>query len=397
MPWDVFISHASDDKTEVAEPLAAALEAAGVSVWLDKKQITLGDSLMQSISDGLAHCRYGVVILSPSFFRKHWTQKELAALFARETTDGKKVILPVVHGMTIDEVRRLAPLLADVMMAFWDDGVSSVVAKIIEVVTGGQRPEVSVSADTGELRFRKEDLQSLVLLLCEDGRAFFFRSEDITASEEEVEMLLEAQEASDTAILSELAAKRTPILGVAYGNSAISVKIKELKQKRAAGKEKWVVRLKVDQESQGCWGEMTFNNLSPDRLAEMRARRILLNEQLPRHEGSSLDAINAGMIESFVAGQTGMKIAESPFLHVYAALGSKKELFEAVARLYALLCLRLSGTVEQVLKLDLRLLKNHRLRVSFSGKRPRRFSNVEPPVISVEGECDLSGTVTKKA
>ena len=39
MPWDVFISHASEDKDAVAVPLAAALEAAGLSVWLDKNQI----------------------------------------------------------------------------------------------------------------------------------------------------------------------------------------------------------------------------------------------------------------------------------------------------------------------------------------------------------------------
>jgi hypothetical protein len=33
--WDVFISHASEDKAYV-EPLAAALRTAGVSVWFDK-------------------------------------------------------------------------------------------------------------------------------------------------------------------------------------------------------------------------------------------------------------------------------------------------------------------------------------------------------------------------
>jgi hypothetical protein len=275
-------------------------------------------------------------------------------------------------------------------MAAWEEGIGSVVAKIVEAVAGGDRPNVTVSADAAESHVRKEDLQSLVLLVLEDGRGFFFPYDELTADEQEVEMLLEAKEASDTAILSELATKRSKLLGVAYGNSALSVKIRELKQKRAAGKEKWVVRLTVDQESQGYWGEMTFNNLSPDRLAEMRARRILLNERLPGHEGSSVAALNAAMIETFVAGQAGMKITESPFLHLHTALGSKKELFEAVARLYALLCLRLSGTVEQVLKLDLRLMKNHRLHVSFSGRRPRRFSNVEPPIINVEGECDLS-------
>ena len=45
MEYDVFISHASEDKDSVALPLAAALENAGLSVWIDKFELTLGDSL----------------------------------------------------------------------------------------------------------------------------------------------------------------------------------------------------------------------------------------------------------------------------------------------------------------------------------------------------------------
>ena len=113
MPWDVFISHATEDKADVAGPLAAALERAGISVWVDKDQIRLGDSLRAIIEHGLAHCRFGVVILSPAFFEKEWTQKELDALFALETTGRKKKILPVIHNMTIADVVVIASSLPD--------------------------------------------------------------------------------------------------------------------------------------------------------------------------------------------------------------------------------------------------------------------------------------------
>jgi hypothetical protein len=50
----------------------------------------------QSIDSGLARSRFGIVILSEAFFAKHWPQRELDGLAAREV-DGVKVILPVWH------------------------------------------------------------------------------------------------------------------------------------------------------------------------------------------------------------------------------------------------------------------------------------------------------------
>src|SRR5215813_3916783 len=94
--WDIFISHASEDKATVARPLAAALERAGARVWLDEHELTVGDSLTEKIDEGLAHSQFGVVILSPAFFAKQRPKRELAGLRAREE-EGKKVILPVWH------------------------------------------------------------------------------------------------------------------------------------------------------------------------------------------------------------------------------------------------------------------------------------------------------------
>ena len=67
---DVFISHAGEDKVEVARPLTDALTASGLRVWLDENELHLGDSLRAKIDHGLAHSRFGVVVLSPSFFCK---------------------------------------------------------------------------------------------------------------------------------------------------------------------------------------------------------------------------------------------------------------------------------------------------------------------------------------
>jgi hypothetical protein len=88
--WDVFVSHASEDKEEFARPLAQALKDRGLRVWFDEFTLRVGDSLRRSIDRGLAHSRYGVVVISPAFLSKEWPQKELDGLMAREV-DGRKV------------------------------------------------------------------------------------------------------------------------------------------------------------------------------------------------------------------------------------------------------------------------------------------------------------------
>jgi hypothetical protein len=110
--WDIFICHAWEDKEEIARPLAEALQQAGLRVWYDEFTLELGDSLRRSINQGLKASRYGVVILSPAFFEKEWPQKELDGLAAKER-HGEKVILPVWHNATYDDVEQYSPELAD--------------------------------------------------------------------------------------------------------------------------------------------------------------------------------------------------------------------------------------------------------------------------------------------
>jgi hypothetical protein len=136
--WDVFISHASEDKEAIARPLAEALRSTGLRVWYDDFSLRLGDSLHQSIDKGLARSRFGVVILSPYFFEKHWPQQELNGLVTREV-NAVKVILPVWHGVTFDDVRKYSVTLADRLAVSTTQGLSVVVEKIMTAITGDTR------------------------------------------------------------------------------------------------------------------------------------------------------------------------------------------------------------------------------------------------------------------
>lgn len=110
--WDVFISHASEDKDTFVRPLAQALDQLGVKVWYDEFTLRLGDSLSSSIDKGLARSRFGLVVISESFIGKKWTERELQGLVAG-TIAGETTILPVWLGVSHQTVYEFSPPLAD--------------------------------------------------------------------------------------------------------------------------------------------------------------------------------------------------------------------------------------------------------------------------------------------
>jgi hypothetical protein len=163
--FDVFISHASEDKDAFVRALAAELTRLGLRVWYDESTLKLGDSLRTKIDEGLACSDYGVVVLSHAFFSKNWTQAELGGLFAREM-QGRKVILPVRHGLAQADVVKYSPLLADKLAALTEKGVDAVAREIFTVVRpnapspsptthlspeGGAEPKQALNAPGGPL------------------------------------------------------------------------------------------------------------------------------------------------------------------------------------------------------------------------------------------------------
>ncbi len=112
--FDVFISHASEDKDHVADELVSCLRMHGVKVWYDTDEILWGDSMRERMDEGLKKSRYGIVILSPDYIKeeKYWTKGELDALFQQESATGNKSLLPIWHRLSKDEVLMYSPLIA---------------------------------------------------------------------------------------------------------------------------------------------------------------------------------------------------------------------------------------------------------------------------------------------
>jgi len=128
--YDVFISHASEDKEDIVRPLAHELSEKGLNVWYDEFELSLGDSLRDSIDEGLTESNYGIVVLSEVFFEKKWTQYELNSLVSRHFEEDK-VILPVWYDVDRSDIVEHSPMLADLLAVNVDEETISEVAEEI--------------------------------------------------------------------------------------------------------------------------------------------------------------------------------------------------------------------------------------------------------------------------
>jgi hypothetical protein len=133
MLFDAFICHASEDKADFVRRLAERLRDEHIEVWYDEFSLRIGDSLRRSIDLGLSQSRFGVVVLSPSFFAKGWSKWELDGLVARDI-ESRGILLPIWHGTTREDVLAFSPPLADKLAASSADGIEVVVRKLCDVI-----------------------------------------------------------------------------------------------------------------------------------------------------------------------------------------------------------------------------------------------------------------------
>lgn len=100
----MFVCHASEDKDDFVRPLVERLREEHVEVWYDEFSLRVGDSLRRSIDVGLRQSLFGIVVLSPHFFEKQWSQWELDGLVARQNDGANDVILPIWHGIDRSDI-----------------------------------------------------------------------------------------------------------------------------------------------------------------------------------------------------------------------------------------------------------------------------------------------------
>lgn len=136
--YDIFISHASEDKEEFVRPLANSLKSFGVKVWYDEFTLRIGRSLSRSIDKGIVNSNYAAIVLSPYFFKKNWTEYELKSFNSFEI-ENSDIILPIWKNVSVQDVRNFSPYMADKISLIVENlTIEEIAIKIIEVA----RPDI---------------------------------------------------------------------------------------------------------------------------------------------------------------------------------------------------------------------------------------------------------------
>ncbi|WP_407174516.1 TIR domain-containing protein [Bradyrhizobium sp. STM 3562] len=143
MLYDAFICHASEDKDEFVRPLAEALSKRHLEIWYDEFSLSVGDGLRRAIDKGLAKSRFGIVVLSPHFFRKGWAQRELDGLVARQIAEDRRLILPIWHKVTATDIVEFSPPLADTVALHSARGLDEVCAGLLKKLRPDESPLIS--------------------------------------------------------------------------------------------------------------------------------------------------------------------------------------------------------------------------------------------------------------
>lgn len=141
--WDVFISHATEDKT-IATALAEKLKENDLKVWYDQDIMKWGDSLMESINLGLKESLFGIVIFSKTFFKKTWAITELKSLVNLANISGEKTILPLLHEISHNELTIKYPILADIFARSTKDDLEKLATEIKNLVEEKKKKEKSI-------------------------------------------------------------------------------------------------------------------------------------------------------------------------------------------------------------------------------------------------------------
>jgi len=143
--YDVFISHAVEDKIPLANELAARLEQHGLKVWYSSQALRIGSSITQTVHEGLDNSRFGIVILSKTYLSKSWTLREFFELLSRHR-EGTKVILPVLLDVTPKDLAEKDLTMADLFAVSADRGIDHVVNTLLnEIQQQPVRPTKKIS------------------------------------------------------------------------------------------------------------------------------------------------------------------------------------------------------------------------------------------------------------
>ena len=128
----IFISYSHQNK-EFVNGLAIQLVRRNINVWLDRWELSIGDSIIDRVQKAVDGASALLVVLSKASVASEWCNKEINAGFLRELEEKRVVVMPVLLEDCDIPIFARGKLYADFRTSF-DDGLR-VVAEGISKVT----------------------------------------------------------------------------------------------------------------------------------------------------------------------------------------------------------------------------------------------------------------------
>ena len=131
--YDAFLSHAVEDKVEIADELCRRLRENNLRIWYSGDGLKTGTDISSQVHAAIRKSRSGIFVLSTKFIEKEWTKREYYLMKSRDGRD-ETIIFPIFLHLNPGDVARMDPNLVDIYGLNIAKGPDAIAAKIAGVI-----------------------------------------------------------------------------------------------------------------------------------------------------------------------------------------------------------------------------------------------------------------------
>ncbi len=407
----VFISYCHENKT-IVDRLCENLTSRGIKVWLDRNALEPGMQWKPAIQQAIHQGTYFVACFSKesNACEQTYMSEELALAVEklRERHFDKVWFIPVklneceIPDIDIGGGATLRDLQYVNLYEDWGTGIQ----RIVNVMQSACAQELLNATNNAE-----DKGVECVLLRSENGIPYFIPFQKVCWNAMEISLTLCPTSSEQTAFLSSLRTRLRNVpdgssidqlgaIAFAHQENASWVKLREVTQISTESETVWEVRLKEETVSSAYKHRtepVILTQLTLEQIADMRAKRLLLNEKLDAASSSltQTTVFDQMLLEAQIRGELSsqygnrLQALTSPIPELYQHYRNTPERFKKFARLISVMYLKLSQTVEDILQLDIELLNSAELQIKFRGRRSQSDVNEDPTFLEFEGVCSL--------
>ncbi|WP_428239509.1 toll/interleukin-1 receptor domain-containing protein [Gynuella sp.] len=172
----VFISHSSEDKESLIEPIVQDLEDCYINVWIDKRKIVPGDNLRKSIfRDGLDKADVALIFFTQKSLQSSWVDREIKHVLREESKKGNNFDLSKIISIfdsqeTYTQISERYPELTDDLLHLMPTGytkiqlgqlVSAIWSKYLSLQGGDVETQRQLLSKEKEIFQKEKEIQVL--------------------------------------------------------------------------------------------------------------------------------------------------------------------------------------------------------------------------------------------